>query len=158
MKMNDKEKQLTIQLLEAKIERITGKKVVYKEDVKSLSKVEKLKRVVNEMTDKSEVTKEELEEIFGGAIGRFMGTKWDAATAEKSYNQSYAKNAPTIAQKLGTDVNTLKAALIKFMTDNGGLAILGGDKANAQWDAATKSFKRLNTKGASINPYAEGTK
>lgn len=160
--MTNKEKDLTIKLLEAKIERMTGKKVVYVEKNK---KKEDLMKAINEAVEAGEVDKAELEEIFGGAmqkIGQFMGTKWDQATAEKAFNQSYAKNAGVIAQKLGTDVNTVKAALIKFMMDNGGNAILSGNGMNAQWDAASKTFKRkasqLGGPGSNVMGEAKDTK
>lgn len=148
--MNKTEKDLTIKLLEAKIERMTGKKVTYTENVDPRKeKKDALKKSLNEMVEAGEINKEELDEIFGGAmqkIGQFMGTKWDQATAEKTFNQSYAKNIAAIAQKLGTDANTAKAGLIKFMMDNGGAAILSGNGMNAQWDPTAKTFKRMASK------------
>lgn len=156
--MTPKEKQLTIELLEAKIERLSGKKITYVENTKKAALIKSL----NEMVDNKEVSKEDLEEIFGGAmqkIGQFMGTKWDQTKAETAFNQSYAKNIAVIAQKLGTDEATAKAALIKFMMDNGGAAILSGNGQNAQWDAASKSFKRkastLGGPGSNVMGEAE---
>lgn len=152
--MNLTEKELAIKLLEAKIERMTGKKIVYQEAKKELTKVEKLKKVVTEMVAKNEISEQELQEIFG----KFMGSKWDQATAEKSYNQTYAKLAPKLAQQFGTDVATLKNALIKFMMDNGGLAVTGGNTPNAQWDAASKSFVRKSGKASMSSPFSEDKK
>lgn len=94
-------------------------------------------------------------EGFKDTFKKFMGTGWDQAKAEQAYNQSYAKRAPETAAKLGVDVATLKAALIKFMMENGGLAVLGGDNKNADWDSNSKSFKRKA--GLSKSPSSGGT-
>ncbi len=81
-------------------------------------------------------------EGFKDAFGKFMGTKWDQTKAEQAYNQTYSKTAAKAAEMLKTDVPTYKAAVIKFMMDNGGLAILGGNGKNAEWQADSKTFKR----------------
>jgi hypothetical protein len=102
-------------------------------------------------TNKAKVVKEN-EDLEEGWFGEFMGTKWPKKKAEEAYLNSYAKRANQYAEKLGIDVNTFKNAVVKFMEDNGGLAMLGGEGKNAEWDSESKNFKRLNTKGRSINP------
>ena len=78
----------------------------------------------------------------GQKIGQFMGTKWSQQQAEQAFMQSYAKSLPKLAQQLNANPEVLKAALIKFMMEIGGLAILGGNGQNAIWNAAQNEFTR----------------
>jgi hypothetical protein len=79
-----REKQLTIQLLEAKIERITGKKVVYeskkKASVRELKEAHtRVARIIRKLEEGKKLTKEE-EELAEG----FMDTVSNAAKAVKT--------------------------------------------------------------------------
>lgn len=179
--LSDKEKKAAIDLLEARIERMTGKKVTYvteskAEEIKSIheqlekmtgkkvvyqeSKKAKFVEAVSKLIKESELSETEIEEGLGDIankigsgiqkgitkVGQVMGTKWDAPTAEKAYNDTYAKSAIATAQKLGIDAAAYKAAIVKYMMDRGGLAILGGNGKNAEWDATTRTFKSLASK------------
>lgn len=188
--ISEKEKQAAITLIEAKIERLTGKKVTYAEaatssvnsveQIKKLheelealtgkkvmykeNKAAKLKEAVQKFIAENEMTEMEVEEGLGDIIktaatkvGQVMGTKWNQQQAEKAFNDTYAKTAQATAQKLGTDANTYKAALLKFMMDRGGLAILGGKGQNAEWDPASKSFKQLASKTGGQGAFSMGT-
>lgn len=185
--LSEKEKKAAIDLLEARIERLTGKKVTYVteaqskvDEIKSIheqleqltgkkvvyqeSKKAKFVEAVNKLIAESELSETEIEEGLGdivkGAatkIGQVMGTKWTQQQADQAYNQTYAKSAQATAQKLGTDVNTYKAALVKFMMDRGGLAIMGGQGQNAEWDPASKSFKQLASKTGGQGAFSLGT-
>ena len=78
----------------------------------------------------------------GQKIGQFMGTKWSQQQAEQAFMQTYAKSLPKLAQQLNANPEVLKSALIKFMMEIGGLAILGGNGQNAIWNAAQNEFTR----------------
>lgn len=183
--LSEKEKQAAISLLEARIERMTGQKVTYANntanEIKALheqlealtgkkvvyteSKAKKLSEAVKKFIAENKMTDAEVNEGLGDLIktaatkvGQVMGTKWTAQQAEQAYNQTYAKSAPQMAQKFGTDPATYKAALIKFMMDRGGQAILAGNGQNAEWDAATKSFKQLASKTGGPGSVVMGEK
>lgn len=133
------------------------------EEVKKLKKIQSLEnkkaeiaKQLSEMYDTEELN--ELSEGLGDKIkqmgnklGQIVGTKWNQQQAEQTYAQSYARTAPATAQKLGTDIVSYKNALIKFMMDNGGAAVLGGNGQNAQWNPATKTFDRLSGKLGGAN-------
>lgn len=90
-----------------------------------------------------------MEEGLGDFINKAkttMGLRWSPQQAEQYYNQTYAKQAPAYAQKLGINLDVLKAALINFMIENGGAAILAGNGQNAQWDANSQKFIKLASK------------
>jgi len=145
----------TVKITKSQISQLVNEEVKKFKRVKELeAKKGEIMAQLNEMYET-----EELEEIFGlgNKIGQVMGTKWNQQQAEQAYAQTYAKQAPAYAQKLGIDVNTLKAALVKFMMDNGGAAILGGQGQNAQWDAASNSFKRLSSKTGGQGAFSLGT-
>jgi len=131
------------------------------EEVKKFKKIKELEdrknQIVSQLNEMYEV--DELEEVFGlgNKLGQFMGTKWNQQKAEQAFNQTYAKTIANTAKQLGTDVNTLKTALINFMMANGGLAILAGNGKNANWNAQTKAFDRLASKMGGQGAFSMGT-
>lgn len=143
--------------------KITGKIIEKGEGVpnvtpmkKKLSQAPEAKKFVSNSkkthTNKAKVVKEN-ESLEEGKWGEFWGSNWSKEKAEKAYLQSYAKNISSIAEKLNTDKAIIKAAIIEFMVENGGLLVLGGEKRNGQWNGKTNKFERLDTKGYSVNPY-----
>src|ERR1043166_4509677 len=94
-----KEKQLTIQLLEAKIERITGKKVVYQESKKDL---------IKKLTEKLEIIS-----------GKKVAFKENAAAPASAQAQisfiTALANDPVISQSGGkAAIPTAKQAIAKL--------------------------------------------
>lgn len=109
-----------------------------------------IRECINEVIVEDNIAVNEID--LKAKFKQFMGTGWDKAKAEQTYNQTYAKRIGDMASKLNATPEEVKDALIKFMMDNGGLAVLGGEGKNAEWDAASKSFKRLASKTGKVGP------
>ena len=117
------EKELTIKLLEAKIERLTGKKVTYTEKAdpaKAKKKADTLK-ALKEMAEAGEVAQEELDEIFGKLgqkVSNFMNSGMQPAQAEQTYATTYAKQYPSFQKFFPTEA-AFKAVVVAYLQKYG---------------------------------------
>lgn len=102
---------------------------------------------------------EGMEEGLGQKFGEFMGSRWSPQQAEQQYNATYARDIAQTAAQLHSDVNTVKAAIIKYMMENGGMPVIG---KTAIWNPDTKQF--IRQKGVTGNAgfgggqFSEGKK
>lgn len=86
----------------------------------------------------------ELKTLHEGFLGKLLGTKWDQKKAEDVYNKDFAPRAKDQATKLGTDIETYKAAMVKYMMQYAGVPTPN----TAKWNAEKKEFEKLASKGA----------
>lgn len=133
MKINNKELQ---QIIQEETMRFKKKMMLEAEKESILKKLQ-------EMEDCDMA----MEEGLGDMIGRFMGSKKSPEDAAAMFNQTFMspKGKPVfqnITTQLGITPEIAKAAIIRFIMENGGMPVLGGAGKNAVWDAATSSFKR----------------
>lgn len=91
-----------------------------------------------------------MDEAMWDKVKQFMGTAMDVNKATQMFNSTYQSTPKHqamfqgIAAKLGATPEIIKAAIIKFIMENGGLPVMAGNGQNATWDAPTSSFKRMS--------------
>lgn len=89
-----------------------------------------------------------MDEGMWDKVQQFMGSKLDANKATQMFNSTYMASPKhqamfqNIVTQLKSTPEVVKAALIRFMMENGGMPVLAGAGQNAVWDAATSSFTR----------------
>lgn len=76
------------------------------------------------------------EGMFDKLKSAFKGG-WDQATATQEYQKRYVRFEKDAAARLGIDVPTFKQAVIKYMMDNGQIALLD----RIIFDKETNTFK-----------------
>ena len=120
-----------------------------KSELKSLIN-ECIQEVLNEDQERQDIIAElsslslnELKSIKEGIFSRMLGTEMGQDKAEKIYAKDFAGRAKDQATKLGTDVETYKAALIKYLMNYGGAP----SPNTAKWNAEKKEFEKLPSKG-----------
>lgn len=104
---------------------------------------------LQEMEECDMMEEDSMDEGMWDKVKQFMGTGMDVNKATQMFTSTYASTPKhkamfqNIVTQLGSTPEVMKAAIIRFIMENGGLPILSGAGKNAEWDAATSSFKRL---------------
>lgn len=141
----------TIKITKTQISNMINEEVKRFEKIKFLENKQKdIIKTLSEMYDTEELAELGIDEgMLGNAWNKVKSAVsggWSQEQATQTYNQVHRKFAKEYAAKLGVDVATLQNAIIQAMMKIGGIAVLGGNGKNVEWDAATKSFKPLSSK------------
>lgn len=143
------EKALLTQLLESKIEKLTGKKVIYEEKASVPSRKERLMKELKEAVEAGEMEKEALQEIFGFFKNKYiLGSGFEASKAGKNaaalnFTKTHpaAKTIASVFKKKYNldDATAWQAARAVYDTaqgtNEGGTALY--DKYNYNYDPTT---------------------